>query len=81
MTAQQATASLEVAAAMAECIRTSPDGLPSGTLYAMVMGRLSLQSYEAIIRALVGAGLVRQDASFFLTWNGPTFPETKGQAS
>lgn len=66
---------LGVAVAVAEVIRGA-GSIPSGHLYAQVMGRMSLASYEAIIRGLKGAGLVSERAHM-LTWTGPAI---EGQA-
>ncbi len=64
-------ATLQAAAALAEAIR-GLDSVPSGELYALVMGKMSLAAYDNIIAALVRARLVRKDTSHLLTWIGPT---------
>jgi hypothetical protein len=56
--------------AVAEAIREL-GSVPSGHLYAQLMGQLSLESYGAILRTLKGAGLV-EEKSHLLTWVGPT---------
>lgn len=48
--------------------------LPSGTLYAMLMGCMDLRSYNNVIGILKRTGLV-QERSFLLTWTGPRFEE------
>lgn len=53
-----------------ECIRELGE-VPSGHLYARLMGKLSLESYEAIIRQLVKADLVKRSNAHLLTWIGP----------
>jgi hypothetical protein len=63
------TAALLASLAIAEAIRTV-GSVPSGHLYAQVMSRISLDSYQAIIRMLKGAGLVRESCNE-LTWIGP----------
>jgi hypothetical protein len=55
--------------AVAEAIREL-GSVPSGHLYARLMGQLSVESYGAIIRTLKGAGLV-EEKSHLLTWVGP----------
>ena len=45
--------------------------VPAGHLYAAVMGHMSLETFEGIVGVLVGAKLVRRDASHLLTWIGP----------
>lgn len=57
-------------AAVAEAIRDL-GSVPSGHLYARLMGRMGLETYQAIIKALVDGGLVQQDASYLLHWIGP----------
>jgi len=63
-------AALQAALALTEAIREL-GSVPSGELYARVMNTFSIGSYENIIRALVNAKLVREDASHLLTWIGP----------
>lgn len=45
------------------------EGIPSGHLYAMVMDKLSLQAYEAIIRFLKGKNLI-EEKFHVLYWQG-----------
>jgi hypothetical protein len=45
--------------------------VPAGTLYAGVMGRMSLETFEKMIGHLVGAGVVHRDSSHVLTWVAP----------
>jgi len=63
-------AAFKATAALAEAIRDL-GSVPSGHLYATVMGHMDLQTYESFIQHLVGAKLVRQDPSYLLTWIGP----------
>jgi len=62
-------AALQVTAAVAEAIRELGN-VPSGHLYAHLMGRLSLQQYESIIGLLKQTGLVTE-SGHELTWIGP----------
>jgi hypothetical protein len=62
-------AALKIAAAIAETIREVGE-VPSGTLYAQLCDRMSLEAYEGFIRALKAAGLVSESAHL-LTWTGP----------
>jgi hypothetical protein len=56
-----------VANALLEAIRAAgPNGVPAGHMYAMVMDRMSLDSFEALIAALVGIGQVRRESSHLL---------------
>lgn len=47
--------------------------VPSGTLYAAVMGKMSYSTYEGLLDMLVSTGMVRRDGSHLLIWTGPTF--------
>ena len=69
VTTQRVEAGLQVVRAMAEAIRDL-GSVPSGHLYARLMGRMDLQSYEGLIGILVRSGLVTQDASHVLHWVG-----------
>ncbi len=43
--------------ALHEAIKTAgPDGIPSGHLYAMLMGKIDLNEYEWLIATMVKAG-------------------------
>lgn len=56
--------------AVAEAIRELGE-VPSGHLYAVLMGQLSLDQYNAVIAVLVRAGLVEKQPSHLLVWKGP----------
>ena len=76
ITPEQGKAWLEVTLAIADAIKAAgPAGIPAGHLYAMVMDRMSLDSFEAILTVLTdGVGhapLVHRAASQLLTWVGP----------
>lgn len=51
---------LQIGDALIEAIESFPQGIPSGHLYAHVMGLMSLQDYEAVIGILVKANRVRR---------------------
>ena len=69
-TAAQLKAALAITLAVAEAIREARE-IPSGTLYATLLGRVDLAGYEAMIRNLKNAGLVSEKNNL-LTWTGPT---------
>ena len=69
-TSEQKKATFLMVAAMAEAIR-GLGTVPSGHLYAMVMGKVDLAGFERIIQTLVNAGLV-DNKSNELRWIGPT---------
>ena len=45
--------------------------IPAGTLYAAVMSYMNVDTFDSFVARLVGAGLVRRDASHLLVWIGP----------
>jgi hypothetical protein len=65
MTPQQ-QAAVETIRAVADALRELKE-VPSGHLYARLMGHTSLQSYELIISTLKSAGLVTEQ-NHLLTW-------------
>lgn len=44
--------------------------VPSGELYARLMGHMTLNTYNMLIERLKGAGVVKEEAHL-LTWIGP----------
>ena len=68
-TQEQAKAAIEIVTAVADAIKEL-GSVPSGHLYARLMGHMSLTEYEQIIGFIVRSGLVRQDKSHLLTWIG-----------
>ncbi len=69
-TKQQVASAVNATLALAEAIRQLKQ-VPAGTLYAQLMPVMDLDQFNALIRILVNAGLVRQDQSHLLTWIGP----------
>lgn len=63
----QTQAALGIIQAVAEAIR-SLGSVPSGELYAQLMGKLTLEQYNQIIDILIRSGVVKQ-SSHVLTWN------------
>jgi len=64
-------AALKQAAAMMEALREAinaagAQGIPSGHLYAHLIGKLSLQHYQAMISAMVEAGKITIDGQHVL---------------
>jgi hypothetical protein len=68
-THDQVRAAIEVTRAVADCIRELRQ-VPSGHLYARLMGHLSIEQFEQIISTLVHANLVRRHPSHLLEWIG-----------
>jgi hypothetical protein len=69
MTKDEVKAAMGVVLAVGEAIRDLGE-VPSGKLYANVMGSLSLEAYTKIIDTLKGAGVVTEDTSHVLRWVG-----------
>lgn len=65
----EAGAAVEIIMAVAEAIR-SLKSVPSGHLYARLMGSLTLDDYQSIIGVLKRTGLV-SESGHLLTWTGP----------
>ena len=65
-----------MAATVGDAIREL-GSVPSGHLYARLMGHLSLEEFNEIISTLVRAGLVRRDANHLLVWAGPHGPASE----
>jgi hypothetical protein len=55
---------------IADAIRDAKS-IPSGHLYAIVMGAFSLEEYERIIQTLKNAKLVYESTAHMLIWEGP----------
>jgi hypothetical protein len=64
----QTKAVIEVLMAVADAIKELK-AVPSGHLYAALMGKMDIQSYEAIIRTLVNTKLVARRGDL-LVWVG-----------
>lgn len=62
MEKQQISAAIEAIAAIGRVIR-DVKRIPSGHLYAQLMGVLSLEKYEAAIAILKKGGLVREESN------------------
>jgi hypothetical protein len=68
-TKDQVKAAMAIVLAVGETIRDLGE-VPSGHLYAQLMGRFTLGEYEKIIDTLVGAGVVEKTPSHLLRWVG-----------
>ena len=65
----QVRGAVGVVLAVAEAIRDLKE-VPSGHLYAQLMGHMELATYNKIIDILKNAGMVREQ-NHLLTWTGP----------
>ncbi len=56
--------------AIAETVREVGE-CPESALYVPLVGRMSLETFNGMMRMLVGAGLVSISASHLVCWVGP----------
>lgn len=70
MTNKKVTAIDAIADALGEAIQGLVNGIPCGHLYSMVMGKISLEVYEAAINVLIRTKRVKR-SNHYLTWIGP----------
>jgi hypothetical protein len=68
--AQELKAGLAVTIAVAEAVREAGE-IPSGTVYAALVGKVTMEGYTKILGILKGAGLIEEDRSHLLRWIGP----------
>ena len=66
-TVEDTRQALKIVQAVAETIREVKE-CPSGTVYAALMGRISLNTYEKIITTLKHAGCIEETPSHLLRW-------------
>ena len=66
---QEIKAALGMVADVAEAIRQAGE-IPEGTLYAVLMGRVSFEGFQRLVGILVGSGLV-ENRAHLLRWVGP----------
>ena len=76
---EQIRAAIEIVRLLADTIRQLKR-VPSGELYAHVMGSMDLATYERVIQTLKNTGLVAE-SSHMLEWRGPSIHEEARQNS
>ena len=69
-TKEEIQSAFKTVQAIAEAIREVKE-IPSGHLYAQVMGKLSLDQYNQILSILKGAGLIQVDGFHLIKWIAP----------
>ena len=69
-TQEQAKAVISAIMAVSEAIRQA-GSIASGTIYAACCGSMTLGDYQAILKVLKNAGLVKENGFNLLTWTGP----------
>jgi len=62
-TTQQVNAAVAAANAILECVRDT-GGIPSGHLYARLMGSMSLDTYTMLIDVLKNSGKIVETSNF-----------------
>ena len=78
-TKEQIRAAIETVRLLADTIRELKR-VPSGELYAQVMGAMDLVTYQRAIQTLKNTGLV-SESGHLLEWRGPTIVEEAKQNS
>jgi hypothetical protein len=76
---QELLAGLNILAAVAETIREAGE-VPSGTIYAALVGKVTMEGYTSLLRTLKGAGLV-EEKNHLLRWIGPNIQSGQGEAA
>ena len=71
VTTQQLQTGLTMIYAIAETVREAGE-VPSGTIYATLAGRVTLDGYKKMLTILQAAGLITVNANHMLRWVGPT---------
>lgn len=66
---QQILSYLKMSAILADTIQEIKS-VPSGHLYAMVMGKMDINTYNHLIDTLIKGGVVRREPSHLLVWIG-----------
>ena len=69
-TPTQLRAGLALTLAVSEAIREARE-IPSGTLYASLMGKVDYEGYQKLLRILTGAGIIEVIPSHLIRWTGP----------
>ena len=54
--------------AIADTIKETPEGAPTGIMYAALCNRMSLEAFSKILDTLKNAGLIRVDGSHVAHW-------------
>ena len=65
ITPKQAETLKQICDAIVDAVAASPDGLPAGHLYALLMGVLTLHQFEGVMGALVSIGKVRKQGQLY----------------
>lgn len=71
VTSSATQTTLDAVQAICEAVREVGQ-IPSGHLYAMVCGNLSLEQYQRVLEVAKRAGLIKETNNL-LRWTGPEF--------
>lgn len=66
----QIDAMKELILAIGQCIRELRE-VPSGHLYARLMGKINIETYQAIIQILINARVIEVSKGHVIKWTGP----------
>ncbi len=66
-TKAQVNAAMQIVLAIADTIKEVKE-VPSGHLYARLMGKLTLEDYNGIIRLLINSGVISLDGNHVIRW-------------
>ncbi len=69
-TSAELRAALDLTFAVAETIRELGE-VPSGPLYAQLMGKVTYEGYQGLLRTLTNAKLIKVE-NHLIRWVGPT---------
>lgn len=69
--AEETNRALKLLTVVAETVREA-GRVPSGTVYAALVGRVTIEGYQSMLRTLKNAGLV-EEKHHELFWIGPKF--------
>lgn len=71
-------AAIRIVAAIADAVQEA-GSVPSGHLYARLMGYMSVETFDSIISNIAATGLIRRDGNHLLVWTGPVLPSEQPQ--
>ncbi len=72
ITKEQTKAALQIMMAVAETIREMRE-VPSGVLYAHLMGKMNLEQYNSMLGVLERNKLITVGLNHVIHWTGPQF--------
>lgn len=68
---QQIDAVLQTVRAIIDAVKEAgPIGIPSGNIYAVLMGAMTLEQYERLLKLALDSGVIQQDSSHRLYFVG-----------